>query len=74
MSRSRRKTPIFGITTAESDKWFKSHENRRQRRVVKIEVEMGVSPTAAKAFGNPWSSTKDGKRWWNKASAKDMRK
>lgn len=63
MSRSRRKTPIVGITTAESDKAFKEAEHRRERRAVKATVNTGDEPPAPKAFGNPWAGEKDGKQW-----------
>ncbi|QIG48397.1 hypothetical protein G5V57_12070 [Nordella sp. HKS 07] len=53
MSRSRRKTAIFGITTAESDKRFKQAEHRRERRAVKVLVKAGEEPLAPKAFGDP---------------------
>ncbi|MGF7004533.1 hypothetical protein [Aminobacter sp. BE322] len=63
MSRSRRKTPIIGITTAETDKPFKQAEHRRERRAVKAVIKTGEEPPAPKAFGNPWDGQKDGKQW-----------
>ncbi|MEL4378367.1 hypothetical protein [Brucella cytisi] len=39
MSRSRKKTPITGITTADSDKAFKEAEHRRERRALRSAVE-----------------------------------
>lgn len=74
MSRSRRKTPIFGITTAKSDKAFKQREHRRERTAVRVSLAVGVDIPGAKAFGNPWASEKDGKRYWRAAGLKDMRK
>ncbi len=71
MSRSIRKTPIFGMTKAESDKQFKTAENRRARRANNQQLDDAPS---AKSFGNPWKSDKDGKSYWRKASPKDMRK
>jgi hypothetical protein len=35
VSRSRKKVPIVGATTAESDKVFKVHEHRRERVAVR---------------------------------------
>jgi hypothetical protein len=35
MSRSKRKTPIAGMTNASSEKWDKREANRRTRRRVK---------------------------------------
>lgn len=56
MSRSRRKTPIFGITTSESEKEYKRQENRRRRR--KDNTTLGKAEedgyTTDKDFGNRW--------------------
>ncbi|MBZ9761434.1 hypothetical protein LB553_11175 [Mesorhizobium sp. CA8] len=40
MSRSRSNTPIVGMTTADSDNAFKQAEYRRERRVVKVRLEL----------------------------------
>ncbi|MBM7069705.1 hypothetical protein [Actibacterium sp. 188UL27-1] len=61
MSRSRRKTPITGITKAESDKRFKEAEHKRERRRLKAADLTEETPPDPKAFGNPWASDKDGK-------------
>ncbi len=63
MSRSYRKTPITGMTTAESDKRFKKAEHKRERRALNAVDLTKEEPPAEKAFGNPWSAPKDGKRW-----------
>jgi len=63
MSRSRRKTPIVGITTAESDKPFKVREHRRERRAVNIALRVGEEPPSPEEFGDPWKSEKDGKQF-----------
>lgn len=63
MSRSRRKTPIRGITSSESEKDDKRIYNRRFRRAqkqvltVNIEAELPV----LREYSNPWSMDKDGK-------------
>ena len=69
MSRSTRKTPIFGHTTAESDKEFKKASNRAIRRA----RNQGEDPHD-KEYGDPWKSAKDGKAYRVKAQKKDMRK
>lgn len=74
MARSRRKTPITGITTADSDKSFKQAEHRRERRAVKALLDAGVEPPPAKSFGDPWRGEKDGKMWLDEPSPKLMRK
>lgn len=78
MSRSRRKTPIFGHTAAESDHLWKKAAARRLRHRVKQHL---VATLDGDRFaGRPWdlesdwASQKDGKFYWNKASPKDMRK
>lgn len=63
MSRSKRKTPICGITTAKSEKSDKAHSHRKVRRAVKIKVagsEDSLMPLE-KQLTNPWSMAKDGK-------------
>ena len=67
MSRSRKKYPITGITTAETEKEFKQQEHQRERARVRtaladLDVEGEVLPDS-KQFGNPWSGPKDGKRY-----------
>lgn len=63
MARSRRKTPIIGITTAVSDKPFKMMEHRRERRAAKRAIVSMDDAPPPKLFGNPWASEKDGKHW-----------
>lgn len=63
MSRSYRKTPIAGNTMQTSDKAFKKAEHKRARRALKASDLIEEEPPAEKAFGNPWSAPKDGKRW-----------
>lgn len=63
MFRSRRKTPICGMTTAASDKTFKKAEHKRARRALRAcELEFDDAP-ADKQFGNPWGAPKHGKQW-----------
>lgn len=65
MSRSRKKTPFVGMTTAESDKPFKVREHRRERSAVRDALATGGDLPHPKAFGNPRSSEKDGKQYWS---------
>lgn len=63
MSRSYRKTPICGMTTAASDKVFKKAEHKRARRAVNArDLTLDDAPVS-RAFGNPWGAPKDGKQW-----------
>lgn len=75
MSRSLKKTPISGITTAESEKEDKRLANRRHRRVTKIEVNKGDEVISKlKEVSNVWSFEKDGKRYLTNTSKRDLRK
>jgi hypothetical protein len=62
MSRSRRKTPITGITTANSEKWWKRKSNRRWRRAVKMALRKGkeILPKRKETGDSSWGP-KDGK-------------
>ena len=78
MSRSRRKTPIFGHTTATTDHPWKKAAARALRHRVKqmLCATLDGDRFAGRRWDlvNPWSSAKDGKHYWGKAKAKDMRK
>ena len=76
MSRSRRKTPIFGNTTAHSEKEFKVHTHKKMRRIWKRKLYHGdEEPLDVRVVENIWNGPKDGKhRWWRKHKDKDMRK
>jgi hypothetical protein len=67
MSRSRRWTPNFGYTSAESDKWLKTLASRKVRRAMLAGLDVATDgdalPVKRHAVVNPWSSQKDGKRW-----------
>lgn len=72
MSRSRRKTPIIGMTGAPTDKPFKTAEHRRERRAVKSTVkQLGEAPDP-KLFGDPWRADKDGKRWLDPSDGDEL--
>lgn len=63
MSRSRRRTPIRGITTADSEKQDKRIANRKLRRKVRVAIRAdaeGEMP-ARRQVSNPWCMDKDGK-------------
>jgi len=75
VSRSRRKTPIAGITTAASNKAFKVFEHRRERAIVRTALAAGEEDVLHhKTTGNEWSSPRDGKRWHGNGYPKLMRK
>jgi hypothetical protein len=77
MGKSRRKTKIFGMTLAKSEKEDKRHCNRALRRKVKSQLSTGDYETPMplpNEVVNIWSMDKDGKQYWPDAEEKDMRK
>ena len=78
MARSRRKTPIVGITGAVSEKAEKQAAHRKERR--KVRAVLAQAPEAevlphAREVSDPWSMSKDGKTYVGaRLSAKDRRK
>lgn len=75
MSRSRKKTPIFGNTNAKSEKQDKRKANRRFRRVTQQtgDAENVPSPNKREAT-EVWKFGKDGKYYKREATKKDLRK
>ena len=78
MSRSRRKTPICGHTSAKSDHAWKKAAARALRHRVKQELnaklECERSPGKRWDLINPWSSDKDGKHWFGARHPELLRK
>ena len=78
MSRSRRKTPVCGITTAQSEKQDKRIANRRFRRAIRqqmqAEPQVEVLPQR-REVSDVWAMDKDGKtRFDPEQHPKEMRK
>ncbi|WPC68010.1 hypothetical protein SBP18_05715 [Rhodoferax ferrireducens] len=73
MSRSKRKTPIFGIATARSEKEDKKIWHSRMRSQVRTDMtsvplsqlESYIAPVESDV-GNVWSMAKDGKRYFRR--------
>lgn len=75
MSRSKRKTPKTGITTAVSEKWEKRNANRRLRKRVKVQIKKGkLELSKLREISNIWAFGKDGKMYLKDPIAKDLRK
>ena len=75
MSRSRKKTPIKGITTASSEKQDKRDANRKFRRKTKQQVNLdNETISEIRELSNVWGFDKDGKHYDSDMSKKDMRK
>jgi hypothetical protein len=77
MTRSRKKTPMFGISTSVSEKADKVAAHKRERRQVRtrlrVEPDAPVLPHR-REISDVWAYAKDGKRYRKSASRKDMRK
>jgi hypothetical protein len=78
MSRSKRKTPIFGnCGWNRSEKQDKQLSNRKLRRKIKeqlaTEDEFEVIFTI-KDVSNVYDFAHDGKHWWSNHDEKSMRK
>jgi len=58
MSRSRRKTPITGMTNARNEKQDKRKANRKLRRKTRVDPE---NAPVLRGVSNVWSFDKDGK-------------
>jgi len=75
MSRSIRKTKIFGHTTAETEKQDKRRWNRVFRKVSKNLIRLEKeAPVKIQGVTSVWDGAKDGKQYYHRASKKDMRK
>jgi hypothetical protein len=78
MSRSRRKTPILGHTSAKSDHEWKAKAARKLRKRQKQHLEQTLDGDgfAGKRWDveDPWKAPKDGKFYWVKVPSKYMRK
>lgn len=78
MSRSYRHIPVFGVTTAASEKQFKAAEHRRERHHVRQRLRVAIDDTDRRLhrepFGNPSVGPKDGRVYWPGAAARELRK
>jgi hypothetical protein len=79
MSRSRRKTPKVGLSTAASEKDDKAIAHRRARHAIKQALTAADDPDVVLAEpehprSGGWIFSKDGKRWIGRRRPKLMRK
>jgi hypothetical protein len=71
MSRSRRKTPIFGLTNSRSEKQDKKIWHGRLRAQERTALTTDPAKAGEKVLpevrdaSNPWSMDKDGRCWWS---------
>lgn len=74
MTRSFKKSPVRGITTAVSEKPDKVAAHRRTRRSSRQAIVQDIEPKDPKATEDRWDYAKDGKRWVQNADSKTLRK
>ncbi len=77
MARSRKHTPISGITCATTEKWAKQKNHRRERRRVRSVLATQPEPDVlphTRELSDPWTMPKDGKRYWTAAGLREYRK
>jgi hypothetical protein len=69
MSRSRRHSPITGITTARSEKLFKQASNQvlrqKQKKAMRDDPNAAVLPLRSREAVDPWKGPTDGKLHFN---------
>lgn len=79
MSRSYRKTPIFGNTTCRSERQDKKQWHKALRAKERV-AQAALSPENLESHmslhenqvGNVWSMGKDGRQYWSESSRKEM--
>ncbi len=80
MSRSYRRTPIAGVTTAASDRYSKTRAHRQARAKLRAGLACvnpysdDVETPHPKETGNPWKGDKDGKLWYGGRDPAILRK
>ena len=78
VSRSRKKSPFIGFTTARSDQPWKAKAARAFRhaaeRALRADPEAAALPVRRWAAVNPWDAPKDGKQRVADAGSKWLRK
>lgn len=76
MARSKRKTAIRGVTTAESEAADKAAWHRRWRRGEKqrLNADPDSDPVGHLGYSNKWLMEKDGKRYFHDPPEFVMRK
>lgn len=64
MSRSRKKSPVTPVTSAESEKSDKQAAHRRERHKVRTKLAVDPEPEIlphTREVSDPWAFAKDGK-------------
>jgi len=80
MSRSYKKTPISGMTCADSEKQDKRRASRKTRRILRQQLRDDIDRLAdivlieATEAETNWNFAKDGKHWYGHCKEEDIRK
>jgi len=75
MSRSKRKTPIRGITTAETEKQDKIEANRKLRKLNRMKIRKNdFDFFQLREVSNVWGFNKDGKKFLKNPTRNDLMK
>ncbi len=77
MSRSRRKTPIFGITSARSEaddkrEWHKRWRSRQRDQINSLGPDDDPLLVQRYAVSSAWLMSKDGKSWFAPHEQREM--
>jgi hypothetical protein len=77
MSRSTRKTPIFGHTTARSEAgdkrlWHKRWRASERDQLAKVGVDTDHVTVHQNAVSSTWGMAKDGKAWFDPSRQIEM--
>ncbi len=70
MSRSHRKTPIFGHTTARSEAddkrmWHKRWRSHERGQLASLDLNGDYLSVHRQTVSSPWDMAKDGKHWFD---------
>lgn len=72
MSRSRKRSPAGGITTARSDKAWKRIAARRMRAAERVALSSGSDVPDRRVIDSVWNWAKDGRHWFGAEWAKEV--
>lgn len=79
MSRSLRKTPIFGHTTAKSEaadkrQWHKRWRARERDQLASLNPDSDPLPVHHQTVSSTWDMAKDGKYWFDPRRQREVAK
>lgn len=77
MSRSHRKVPIFGHTSARSEaedkrRWHKRWRARERDQLASLGRDADPMPVHRQAVSSTWNMAKDGKHWFDPSHQREV--